>query len=250
MKRFIKLMLIIVSVFIIASCDNESCVLEEAKTYEVTSNIESLDIRINAADFEITNGDNYLVESNLKYLTVSEKDGVLTIIDKEENGINYTDAMLKVSVPSGTVFENVNIESGAAKLTVDTLSANEISLRMGAGQVHFGQLAAKSKITIEGGAGEITVVSGSLNNLSLNMGVGEANLNVNLLGTSNIKSGVGETNLTIVGSKTDYKLDVKKGIGSITVDGKDISNFTNNEEAQNTVKIEGGIGSIKISFQK
>ena len=89
-----------------------------------------------------------------------------------------------------------------------------------------------------------------LHKIVLNMGVGEANLNVNLLGTSNIKSGIGETDLTIIGSKTDYKLDVKKGIGSITVDGKDISNFTSNEEAQNTVKIEGGIGSVKISFQK
>lgn len=57
-------------------------VMEDVKTYTVSSDINSLEIEINAADFVIKQGDNFAVESNLKHLTAEEKNGVLFI--KEE----------------------------------------------------------------------------------------------------------------------------------------------------------------------
>ena len=41
-------------------------VTEDIKTYAVSSDIQSLDVKINAADFTIKPGENFSVESNLK----------------------------------------------------------------------------------------------------------------------------------------------------------------------------------------
>ena len=120
---------------------------------------------------------------------------------------------------------------------------------MGAGNVHFECLNACSDADIKGGAGQITVASGTLNDLTLEMGAGKLDLRVTLLGDCDLKFGVGESNLTLIGCKDDYKVDIEKGLGSISVDGKDIFDFDNSANGQNNIKVEGGIGAINIIFK-
>ena len=57
---------------------------EDIKTYSVSSEIQSLEVKINAADFTIKQGESFSVESNLKHLTVEDKNGVLTIEETKE----------------------------------------------------------------------------------------------------------------------------------------------------------------------
>ncbi len=250
MKKIITIFLFVISLICLVGCNKQDVVLDEAKTYEINSEIHSLDIRINAADFKIENGEEFSVESNLKYLSVSEKDGVLTIVDETKSNSKYSDAMLTLCVPNGMVFENVDIETGAAKLTVNTLSANSLKLKFGAGDVRFESLNASSDADIKGGVGQITIVSGTINDLTLEMGVGELNLTAAVLGAGNLKFGVGESNLTLLGSKDDYKVDIEKGLGNITVDGKTVTDFGSSGNSQNHLEIEGGVGTINLKFQE
>ena len=250
MKKYIVTILVFLLLLALASCANENVVLDDSQTYEITSDIHSLDIQINAADFKIVSADDFSVESNLKYLSVSEKDGVLTIVDEAKGNSNYTNAILTLYVPNGIVFDDVYITTGAAKMTVDTLSASSVELKLGAGDVRFESLNASSNVDIEGGAGQITIASGTLNDLSLEMGIGELNLRAAVLGESDLKFGVGESNVTLIGSKDDYKVDVEKGLGSISVDGKNVSDFGSSGNGQSHIHIEGGIGAVHIVFQE
>ena len=213
MKKYIVTILVFLLLLALASCANENVVLDDSQTYEIASDIHSLDIQINAADFKIKHGDKFSVESNLKYLSVSEKDGVLTITDEAKSNSNYSNAVLTLYVPNGIVFDDVDITIGAAKLTAAALSASSLELKLGAGDVRFESLHVSSATDIKGGTGQITVASGTLNDLSLEMGMGELNLTAAVLGDSNLKFGVGESNLTLIGSKDDYKVDVEKGLG-------------------------------------
>ncbi len=249
MKKITAFLLIVILALPMVACSGETVVLDEAKVYEIGSEIHSLDIRINAADFKIERADAFSVESNLKYLSVSEKDGVLTILDEAKNNSNYSDAMLTLCVPSGTVFENVSIATGAAKMTVDTLSADSLKLSLGAGDVRFESFNAFSDIEIKGGAGQITVADGTLNGLMLEMGVGELNLTAALLGGSKLKFGVGEANLTLLGGKDEYRMDIEGGLGNITVDGKTISDLDSIGNGQNLIEIDGGVGAINLVFR-
>ena len=250
MKKYMVTILVFLLLLALSSCSNENVVLSDSRTYEITSDIHSLDIQINAADFKIEHGYEFSVESNLKYLSVSEKDGVLTIIDEAKSSSNYSNPVLTLYVPNGIVFDDVDITTGAAKLTADALSASLLELKLGAGDVRFESLNASSNANIKGGAGQITIASGTLNDLTLEMGVGELNLTAAVLGDSNLKFGVGESNLTLIGGKDDYKVDVEKGLGSISVDGKDVSDFGSSGNGQSHIHIEGGVGAVHIIFQE
>lgn len=250
MRKFISFVLAFLLVLPLASCANKPMVLGEAKTYEIISDIHSLDIRISAADFTIEHGDAFSVESNLKNLTVSEKGGVLTIVDAIKPSVNYTDAMLTLCVPDGVVFEEAAITTGAGKLTADSLSANSLKLKLGAGQVQFDCLNAFSDIDLEGGAGEITVAGGTLTNLTLGLGVGELNLTAALPGKSDLKFGVGASNVTLLGSRDDYKIEIEQGIGNISLDGTTTSGSGSTGGEQHQVNIEGGIGAVHVTFRE
>jgi len=251
MKKGITMVLALLLVLLLASCAGEDMVLDEMKTYEAASEVHALDIQINAADFTIEQGPAFLVESNLKNLTVSEKNGVLTVTEKTKlQAVDYEGGMLKLYVPENTVFDSVKIATGAAALSADSLSAKSLELKLGAGAVHFGRLNAYSEIDIEGGAGEITIISGTLHNLELFLGVGELNMTAALLGENELQFGVGESNVTLVGSPDDYTVEIEKGVGSITVDGRTVSAFDSSGDGQNHVKIEGGVGATKVAFRE
>ena len=177
-----------------------------------------------------------------------------TIKDLTKNklfgGGSYENAVLTIYVPVGTVFENVNITTGAGRLTVDNLFAETIDFELGAGEVSIGSLVATKSADIEGGAGRITVSGGALKNLDMDMGVGELNLTSAFSGECKLDMGVGESNITLIGNKDDYKLDLEKGLGSITVDGKDVSDFGSSGNGTNKVDISGGIGAINVRFEE
>ena len=225
-------------------------VTDDIKTYTVSSDIKSLEVKINAADFTIKQGDSFSVESNLKYLTVEDKNGVLTIRDTKKFIRTYTGAVLTLYIPADTVFDKANITTGAGRLTVDNLSADTMNFELGAGEVAIDTLVASSDIDINGGAGKITISGGALHNLDLDMGAGQLNLTSALTGESDFDLGVGESNITVIGNKNDYKLDIERGLGNITVDGTSVSNIKGQGNGNNDIEISGGIGAINLKFGK
>ena len=228
-------------------------VTEDMQTYSVSTDIRNLDIEINAADFYIKEGEAFSVESNLKNLKVDDSDGRLTIRDLTKNnffgGNPYGNAVLTIYVPTGTVFGNIHLITGAGRVTVESLSAETIDFVFGAGEVSISSIVATKSADIEGGAGRITISSGALNNLDMDMGVGELNLTSALSGECRLDMGIGESNITLIGNKNDYKLELEKGLGSVSVDGKDVSDFGSSGNGTNTIVIKGGIGAINVKFE-
>lgn len=222
-------------------------VQDELKTYTVSNSITNLKIEIAAADFTINKADSFSVESNLKHITVTEKNGTLIITEKKKIGIRYNEAKLILNIPSETVFKTANIITGAGRLTVDNLSADSLNLVLGAGEVKIDSLSANSNCEIDGGAGKITISDGKLHSLDLDMGVGEFNMTAALYGNNDLELGVGETGLTLIGNEDDYSVNVEKGVGNVSVNGKEVS-YYNTSNGNTKVDIEGGVGAIKISF--
>ena len=221
----------------------------EKKTYDLSGDIESIDIEISAADFTIKEADRFYFESNLKELSVREKNGTLVIKHDKKLSHSYKGAYLNVYLPDKNIFESVKVCAGAGKFTADNIFAKTINLEFGAGEVNIGVLVALENADIDGGAGAITVSDGSLDDLDLDMGVGELNLSSKFTGKCEFDLGVGESNINILGEKTDYKLSVEKGLGSITVDGEKVSNDQYIGNGINTIDIDGGVGSINVKFK-
>ena len=241
---------ILSAVGLIGGLFSSDAVSDDVKTYSVTTEIKNLDIEINAADLYIKESEAFSVESNLKHLKVEEKGGILVIQETKKFTGTYNGAVLTVYVPAGTVFDNVNLTTGAGRLTIGNLSSGTVDFELGAGDVSIDSLIATKSADIEGGAGRITITNGALKDLDLEMGVGQLNLTSALTGDCQLDLGVGESNLTLVGNKDDYKLDLEKGIGNITVDGKSATDYGSSGNGTNRVEINGGIGSINVKFME
>lgn len=257
MKRLITTVLLsLLLVCIAGCCSNQDLVTNEAKTYNIATDIDSLNIRINAAEFRIEHGERFSVTSNLKNLEIDEKNGTLILKDltKTYFGSNlfgknpYENAMLTIYIPEDAIFDSINISTGAGRFTVDELSAKRIDFEFGAGDALINVLEADVYANIEGGAGRITISDGMLNDLDIEMGVGELNLTSRLSGDCNLEMGLGASNITLIGSIDDYELDIDKGLGSISVDGKDVSDFGSSGNGSTEVEISGGIGDINVKF--
>ena len=250
-KKILTILLVLLlPLLTLTACLGECVVLEESKTYETTTVIESLDIKLNAGDFKIEPALEFSVESNLKYLSVTEEDGVLKIVDEAQGFCNFNGATLTLYIPVGIPLVKANVEIGAGKLTAESaFSVGKLTLNLGAGECSFASLYALNQANVKNGAGKITVASGTLNNLTIEVGMGELNLTARLLGDNDLTFGVGESNVVLVGEKADYNLTTEKGLGSISIDGKDFSAFTNSENGQNKVKINGGVGAINLTFK-
>ncbi|MEE0970695.1 MAG: DUF4097 family beta strand repeat-containing protein [Clostridia bacterium] len=224
-------------------------VTDDMMSYTVSSDVSSLNIKINAASLTIKQGDEFAVESNLKYLTVKEQNDVLIIKESKKFGSTHSGASLTLYIPDKTVFKNAEIKTGAGKFTVDTLSAYTIEFEFGAGDVKICDMTVSDKADIDGGAGKITISGGSIRDLDFDMGVGQLDLTSALTGKSEFDLGVGETNINVIGSKDDYKLDIEKGLGSITVDGKSFSGIKNSGNGPNKLEIDSGVGAINVKFE-
>ena len=181
---------------------------------------------------------------------MKENAGLLTIQETKKFTGAYKGAALTVNVPAGTVFDNVNLTTGAGRLTIGKLSSGMLDFELGAGDVSIDSLVATKSADIDGGAGRITITNGTLKDLDLDMGVGQLNLTSALTGNCQLDLGVGESNITLIGRKEDYKLDLEKGLGSISVDGVNVSDYGSSGNGTNKVEINGGVGSINVEFKE
>ena len=225
-------------------------VVGELETYSINSDIKELDIDISAADFVVKTGDEFCVKSNYKYITVEEKSDRLVISEKKRFWGSYSGRVsIELYVPEETVFEKANISTGAGRVTIETLSAELLTLNLGAGEVKIDFLNATERAKINGGAGSITIGDGALRNLDLNMGVGELKLTSKLAGECDLDCGVGATNLVLIGTSEDYKIKLDKGLGEAKIDGEYIRNGCIYGAGENTVDVDGGVGAIKITFR-
>jgi len=241
---------IISAIGLIGSLFNGDSVNDNVRSYDISSDIQRLEIKINAADLSIKQGEVFSVESNLKNLEVSDKNGVLKIKETKRSVSTYEGAVLTVYVPYDTVFEKANIITGAGRFTADVLSADKIGLELGAGEVLIETLNAASEIDIEGGAGQIKILGGTLYDLDLDMGIGQLEITSEFCGKCEFDLGVGESDITVIGHRDDYKIEIEKGIGNIKIDGKTVSDFGSSGSGDNKIAISGGIGAINLNFKE
>ena len=235
--------------FILSGANGEAA--GEMQSYPVDRDISSLEIDLSAANLKIKSADKFSLESNHKYISVSCEDGQLRIKEtKKLFGVSSGGVTVILGIPDGFVFDGVSIDTGAGSVEIEALSADILKISLGAGEAKISNLTANSRADIDGGAGEMTIDGGRLNNLSLDMGVGELTLRSRIEGTSELDYGVGETRLTLIGSREDYQIKLDRGLGEAKLEGESMGDTSVYGAGQNRIDIDGGVGAIKIDFEK
>lgn len=213
--------------------------------------IESIDIELAAATLKITDSDTFSVTYSKRGVRVQNKKHTLKI---EEKGVGFIgvekDSVIVLSVPADMDINKVSVESGAGGVNIEKLTCNKFEMDFGAGEINLGDVTVTEKTEIDCGVGKLKITDGKLNNLKFSSGVGECDITARLTGNSNFESGVGNIRLNLIGTEQDYNVGAETGIGIISVNGKRLADGKTYGEGENSVYIEGGVGSVKISFSK
>jgi len=225
---------------------------EYVKGAKFDGEIHSIDIDIAAAELTVKTGDVFFVESASKYIEYKVENGVLKVEESDHSWhFHRADAgSVVVTVPADTLFRNAEISTGAGKVDIEYLNAETVDLEFGAGSVTVESITASSRASIECGAGKLVVMGGALTDLEFDLGIGEVEIRAALNGYGKVNCGIGRAEFILLGSEADYSVRCTKGIGSATLNGKEMSDGTYYGDGSSKVDIEGGIGSIVLRFSE
>ena len=223
---------------------------EEEPTSDITKVYETipayLDIDLNYTTLIIEQGDVLSTKTNNKNIKVSEENNHLIIKEDKNRKFNKTKPKeIVLSLPTNIDFTKVYIDSGAGEVIINGIKTDSLNLNLGAGKTSIKNTTA-SRANVDTGAGEVTFENSYLNNLDLDLGIGEIKIDGSITGNSKIDSGIGEVKLSLSLSEEDYTFEFSKGLGEIKLNNQTISNDITLGNGSNYLKINGGIGSVKI----
>ena len=211
--------------------------------------ITNLEIDIKASNLIIQEGSRFVVESNNQDLKCSQSDKKIKIEDDTNFWLNGDSPDLIITIPKNYNYQEVEIETGAGKLTIDSLKTRILDLELGAGETVINNLEVE-KGKIKTGVGAFTIKNGLLNNINFDMGVGKVDIDVKLTGYNKFKTGIGAFNLNLKGLETDYQFEINKGLGKVLIGNQEVNDNTILGDGANIITIDGGIGMIKVKFQE
>ena len=230
--------------------DNEVTMDKMSTVNFKTDDISSLDINLLFTNLIIKQGNNLHVETNNEKVHFDEENNSLKIKEDSRSWLSQNNkGDLILYLPENSQFKTVKIQAGAGKIQIENLVTDFLSLELGAGETSIQRLDVAENCKIESGAGKVSLLDGRIKNLDLDLGVGKFELTSSLLGSNKINAGIGSLELNLLGNKKDYLIKADKGIGTIHVDEAVVSDDSTIGTGENTIKIDGGIGNIDVSFR-
>lgn len=214
--------------------------------------MSTLKLDLAFTNLEIKTGDSFKVETNNSKITFTNDNGSVKIKEEKYNwSENHDNASeLIIYIPEDMIaLDETKIETGAGNIHIEKLNTQRLELELGAGDVKIEKLTVTEEAKIDGGVGRTELKSCEINNLKANLGMGEFVFSGKLTGKNEVDSGVGTINIDLLDSSENYTIDVDKGIGSVTLDGKKLEMDRVYGTGENYLDIDGGIGEIKINFR-
>ena len=232
---------------------NKDIVTENLKVIsKEVKEVTTLKIDLAYTNLDIKTGDDFKVETNNSKITFEENNGSVKIKEENRNWLNNDNisSNLVICIPEDMIaIDKTKIQTGAGKINIEKLNTQNLYLELGAGDVYIENVIATGETKIDGGVGKTELKSCEINNLKANLGMGEFTFSGKLTGKSEIDSGIGAINIDLIDNKNNYKIDVSKGLGNVTLDGQKLEEDRVYGIGKNYLDIDGGIGEIKIDFE-
>lgn len=208
-------------------------------------NVKATAVRIRTAK----EGESVRIETNNEYITSWVDGSTLNVVEKSHGFFGWGGTGdLVIYVREDTTFDSVEIEIGAGTLDVERLEARDLKLNLGAGKTAIDELVATRRAEIDGGAGVVEIRGGELRDLDLDLGAGKAEVRAKVIGNGRVTAGVGKTELTLIGREEDYRLRIDKGIGSVTLDGRSLSDGESVGSGTTLIEIDSGVGAVEMKI--
>ncbi|MCR5753429.1 MAG: DUF4097 domain-containing protein [Acetatifactor sp.] len=205
--------------------------------FEFTDNVQNLHIEAGGCQFQfcISDKDYLYVEGENcgKLQCYVEKDtGYVKVVQKGKNEDAIEKCKVKLWIPGGYHFEDVQIEFGAGALSIEELNAKQAECKVGAGE-----LIAKGVHCEE---------------LKVDIGVGNVELTVEEIQKLSAKCAVGNATIHLSGEETDYNYCVEAAAGNISIGEKSFGGVAEKQDINNgsgkNVYLDCALGNIMLQF--
>ena len=209
----------------------------------------NLEISMSAGSLTFVAGDAFRVDYDKSVISVATHGDSLTI----ENDHAHPTASQRrrmdvtVTVPEGYAFNSVDIEMGAGKMIVHSLTCDTLDLQLGAGSATVDNVIVIGSAEIQEGAGELAVKGGEINNLTLQCGAGATRVTAKLTGTNTVNAAVGAVDLKFDGDPADYTVAFQMGLGACYYNNEKIARNGSFGEGNTLVNISGGFGVMRVN---
>lgn len=222
---------------------------QSSRNGETQNAPRNLDISMTAGSLTFVSGNEFNVDYDSSVINVTGSGDTLKIQnDHNHPSASERDRMnVTVTVPEEYVFGSVDIEFGAGKLIVHSLSTNNLTMELGAGSATFNNILVDGSADIKEGAGELIINSGTILNLNLKCGAGATRVAAALKGSSSVTAAVGAVDIDLKGSQEDYSVSFSIGIGTCYYNGEKLVRNGTYGTGENTVEITGGLGIMRVN---
>lgn len=158
--------------------------------------------------------------------------------------------LIVVTIPKNIEFENVNINTGAGTVYIESLMGQEVYLGAGAGDISIDTFNSDKKAEFSIGAGKISIEEGDTRNIIINCGVGELDYKGIINERCDIDCGVGRIYMKLDNEYENCYFNIDRGIGNINVKDKGVkTGTTGSSEAKVEFYVSCGVGDIDIDLR-
>ncbi len=142
-----------------------------------------------------------------------------------------------------------NIDGGTGDIHMDEITTGGIcELDLGVGDLVAERSVMADTSDFDFGTGDSIFENCDFGEVDLSSGVGDLIMeDVTFAGDVRIKQGTGDVSVDIADRSDDFSVNVKKGMGDVTINGEKNSSLIN-RDAKYSITVESGVGSIDISF--
>ncbi len=225
--------------------------------YDFTG-VVSLVVDNSAGSLEVKTGEGFRVEGKdvmEGFQAELTEDGTLVVSETNQQSflwfhfdwLGSTNSKITVYLPEDFVAEKASFDTGLGNTVLEDIKAEELTISTGLGNFKGDRIAAE-KVLLDGGLGSIELTDVRLEDAEIDCGIGSLRIEGELLGYQRIDGGIGNVRLELAGNREDYHLELDAGIGAVRVNGKKLSGTYTSEGAQNSLKVDGGLGGVTIDF--
>ena len=261
---YLTIMIISIIVFVITAIFGVGMgieVLNDKKTEkenittfeEEYTGIERIDIDLSKSKLEIKTGNTLKIEgiNTSKDLSVELlSDGKELKIEDETFKLfqDYdNNSKIIIYIPENYNFKEIKIDLGVSGANIEKLNTEKLELDISTGKCEINNIITKY-MNVNSGTGEMLINNSKIENLEFDGGVGNTIINCEITNKAKIEAGIGNIEINLIGTKEDYKIYSKTGIGDLKVENIKLKNNEVIGTGLVSINVEAGIGRTEINF--
>ena len=220
---------------------------------EEYTGIERIDIDLSKSKLEIKTGNTLKIEgiNTSKDLSVELlSDGKELKIEDETFKLfqDYdNNSKIIIYIPENYNFKEIKIDLGVIGANIEKLNTEKLELDISTGKCEINNIITKY-MNVNSGTGETLINNSKIENLEFDGGVGNTIINCEITNKAKIEAGIGNIEINLIGTKEDYKIYSKTGIGDLKVENIKLKNNEVIGTGLVSINVEAGIGRTEINF--